>query len=178
MERWHTMSKLERNSAGRAVTINRIVDRLKNDEHLMRLLHYPHKDKDGNYQDVLDEGFDDIVGSKDHGRIVRDHIIKTIQKDDIVSAKDCFILIHLGKRRPVFGNHLLARQEILIDVVVHNDYQDEDYRLDDICDRLDYLIVHERFGLGKVDISTPIPFEAPTGYYRFQMKYILWDSKK
>lgn len=172
------MSKLQRKSAGRAITVHKIYDALRKDEHLLRLLHYNYKDSSGNYVDVLSDEVDDIVGSKDYVKITKDHILKTTQKEEIVSVKDCFILIHLGKRRAVFGNYLLTKQEILIDVLVHGDYQEEDYRLDDICDRLDYLIVHERFGMGKTEISTPIPYEAPKGYDRFQLKYLLWDVKK
>lgn len=169
---------LQRRPSGRATLINNIFTVLKNDEQLLRLLHYNYKDQDGRYFDSLDESRPDLIGSSEYNSIVRNHILKTIKKDDIVSVKDCFLLIHSGKRRGVFENHLLAKQEILIDVVVHNDYQVDDSRLDDICDRLNYLIVHERFGLGKADISTPIPFEAPRGYYRYQMKYLFWDVKK
>ena len=169
---------LQRRPSGRATLIDNVFTVLKNDEQLLRLLHYNYKDKDGIYLDSLDESRPDIIGSLDYNSIVRNHILKTIKKDDIVSVKDCFLLIHSGKRRGVFENHLLAKQEILIDIVVHNDYQVDDSRLDDICDRLNYLIVHERFGLGKADISTPIPFEAPRGYYRYQMKYLFWDVKK
>lgn len=159
--------------------INKLYTILSNDEHLLRLLHYPHK-KNGLYVDALNRADypDDIVGSRNQHRIARDHILKVAKKDDIVSVKDCFVLISLGKRKPIFHNHLLVNQEILIDVVVHNEYQDEDYRLDDICDRLDYLVVRERIGMGKTDIVTSLPFEAPTGYYRYQMKYQVKDNKK
>ena len=169
---------LIRRPASKADLINKIYKTIKNDEQLMRFLHYGYKTSDGVYLDSLDPTRPDIVGSKSHNKIAQEHILKTIKQDDIVSAKDCFLLIHTGKRRSVFENYMLVKQEILIDVLVHNDYQNNDSRLDDICDRLNYLIVHERFGLGKADISTPIPFEAPRGYYRYQLKYLFWDSKK
>lgn len=169
---------LQRKPVGRGTIINNVYTKLKNDEQLLRLLHYGYKDKDGNYVDCLDENLADIKGQKNYHNIVKDHLLKTVKQDEIVSVKDCFLLIHSGKRRPVFGNHLLATQEILIDVVVHNDFQEDDNRLDDICDRLDYLIVHERFGLGRMEISTPIPYEAPRGYYRHQLKYVYTDTKK
>lgn len=173
------MSNEEIPARGRVKMMNEMYQALKCDDHLMRLLYYPFKDEEGDYQNCLDKDeLPDIVGSKEHEKIAQTHIIKTVKKDDIVAKKNCFILLHLGKRRPVFNNYLLVRQEVLIDVVVHDSYQNSDNRLDDICDRLDDLFIHERFGLGKVDISTPIPFEAPRGYYRYQLKYLLWMSKK
>lgn len=169
---------LERKQVGRAVTTNRVLQILKNDEHLLRLLHLPYKDANGHYQDPLDETLPNIIGTPEQYKIGSENIINTIKLDEVSVVQECMVFVHQGKRRPVFGNKLLARQEILIDVLVHNDYQEYDYRLDDICDRLDYLLVHNRIVMGEIDISTPIPMEAPKEYYRYQMKYIYWDKKK
>ena len=169
---------LSRRVNGRADVNNKIINILKNDEHLLRLLGYNYLSPDGEYQDVLEPHLDNIVGSPQHHIISSEHIVNTVKVDDIKSIKTCMVLVHLGKRRPVFSNHLLAKQEVLIDVLVHNEFQENDFRMDDICDRLDYLLVHERITMGKFEISTPIPVEAPKEYYRFQMKYVYWTSKK
>lgn len=169
---------LERRTNGRADVSNKIINILKNDEHMLRLLKYDYLDSFEEFQDVLSPSLPNIVGSSNHHRIASEHIVNTVKEDDIKSIKTCMIFIHLGKRRPVFSNYMLAKQEILIDILVHNDFQENDFRMDDICDRLDYLLVHERITMGKMEISTPIPMEAPKEYYRFQMKYTYWTSKK
>lgn len=169
---------LKRRVNGRAVTTNKILNILRQDEHLLRLLEYNYLDSTGEIQDVLEDHLPNIVGSTQHSRIASEHIVNAVKEDDIKAIKTCMVLVHLGKRRPVFSNYMLAKQEVLIDILVHNSFQENDFRMDDICDRLDYLLVHERITMGKVEISTPIPMEAPKEYYRFQMKYTYWTSKK
>ena len=169
---------LKRRVNGRADVNNRIVNILRNYEHLLRLLNYNYLDEQGNPQDVLDPELPNISSSKNHIKVSTEHIVKVSKIDELKTVKTCMILIHLGKRRPVFSNYMLAKQEVLIDILVHGDFQEKDYRLDDICDRLDYLLIHEKISMGKFDISTPIPMEAPKEYYRYQMKYTYWTSKK
>lgn len=169
---------LKRRENGRAAVHNKVMNILGNDEHLLRLLHYDYLDSEGNYRDVIQEDLPDIVSSSKHSEIVNEHIVNTVKEDDIKSIKTCMLFLHAGKTRPVFGNYTLVKQELLIDILVHNDYQENDFRLDDICDRLNYLLIHERITMGKMDITTPIPMEAPKEYYRFQMKYVYWQSKK
>lgn len=168
---------LERKINGRAATMNKVYQALANDEHMLRLLAYPYLDSNGNYQDCLKLP-DNIVDSSTHPKVTSEHIIRTAKLDEIETIQSCMLFLHQGKRKPVFGNKLLAKQEILVDVLVHNNFQEGDYRMDDICDRLDYLLVHENISMGKVDITTPIPMEAPKEYYRYQMKYNYWDLKK
>lgn len=172
------MMSLKRNMHGRAAVQNRVINTLKNDEHLLRLLHYNYLDSNGNYQDVIEGDLPNITESPEHDEIASEHIVNAVKEDDIKSIKTCMLFVHAGKTRPVFSNYMLVKQELLIDVLVHNSYQENDFRLDDICDRLNYLLIHERITMGKVDITTPIPMEAPKEYYRFQIKYVYWKSKK
>lgn len=169
---------LKRRKNGRADINNKILSILRNDEHLLRLLSYNYLDANGEFQDVLDSKLPNITDKPDYHIVAQEHVINAIKIDEIKAIKTCAVLVHLGKRRPVFANYMLAKQEVLIDILVPNDYQENDFRLDDICDRLDYLLVHEKISMGKFEISTPIPMEAPRQYYRFQMKYSYWTSKK
>lgn len=174
--------ELQREPAGRAVLTYRVLSKLQNDEQLLRLLYYPPeviRTDDGKYvSDVLDPALEDIVGSSKYHEVVNNHIIRTAKFDDITDKRTCLIFVHPGRRRPETFVSTLVKQELLIDVLVHNSYQEYDYRMDDICDRIDYLLVGEHVGMGSTELSNPLPMEAPKEYSRFQLRYRYFDNAK
>lgn len=164
--------------SGRGAVVDTLYKKFTNDEHLMRLLAYPYEDEFNNPIDCLDPSLPSIVGSPDHHILARNHVSKNIKQNDINTVKTNKIFIHLGRRYPIYNNFLLARQELIIDIISHVDFEEFDSRLSDISDRVDALIVHEKITMGKADITAPIPYEAPREYYRYQLKYFVWATKR
>lgn len=166
-----------RGVGGRGTIINKVLQTLAQDEHLMRLLVYPYQDENNEFIDCLDPDLPNIVGSDMHHEYIQHHFSKTLKQNDINLIKTSKIFIHLGRKHSIFNNHLLSKQELIVDVVTHIDFEDYDARLSDILDRVDQLLVHENITMGKADISTPIPYEAQREYYRYQLKYLVWVRK-
>lgn len=150
---------------------------LANDEHLMRLLVYPYEDENFQYIDCLDPELEDIVGSVKHNEHIQTHIKKVIKQSEINSIRTSKIFIHLGRKHNIFGNHLLAKQELIVDVITHIDYENYDSRLSDISDRVDHLVIGSNLTMGRAEMSAPIPYEAMNEYYRYQLKYLVWVRK-
>ena len=169
---WHNIMTMN-DELNRSNAFNELDQILRNDEKLMRLLHYSPVDEAGRYVNPYDENLPDILtkSNAERYRIEKAHLVKSVKVDTIVNTKTSIVYVHQGRRREVFGNRFLMRQEILVDVLVHNDYQTMDRRLAKICDRLDSLIVGTRLGLSETIAVNSIPMESPKEYYRYQLRY-------
>lgn len=166
-----------REIGGRGAIINNIFQKFANDEHLMRLLVYPYEDEDHQYIDCLSPELDDIVGSPEHHEYVQHHIKKVIKQSEINSIRTNKIFLHLGRKHNIYSNHMLSKQEVIVDVITHIDYENYDARMGDILDRVDKLLIDSELTMGKTDMSSPIPYEATNEYYRYQLKYLVWVRK-
>lgn len=154
------------------------------DEELLRLLTYIPQgyDTNGNYNelDPLDVSLPNLVDteSEDYWRLVDERIVLGEKTSDLLESKLCKIYIYEGRRRPVFQSYLVAKQEINIDIFVHESF-DRDLRITRIADRINELIALEHLvGFGMLDYVSGNPREAPTHYRRFLHQYTMTVSKK
>lgn len=147
--------------------INGIFQELIKDEKLLRLLtYYP---QDANNLDPLDKRLSNIVDveSDEYWEIVADRIRLAEKTSDLILKPKCIIYIGLGRRRPVFGNHILVTQEINISIYTHQDFE-ADMRHVWILDRINELIVMKEIsGLTRLDYIAGNPRVAPVHYIRY-----------
>lgn len=152
---------------------------MRNDEHLLRLLYYNPLDKNGDYVDFTNPELPNILDFEEEKlEEIREELIRKSEKnDDIAEEKKSFIFVYFGKSRNVFDNHTLVKREIIMTIISHNDFA-FDYRIEEICDRLDTLFVDERIGIGKVTTGISFKREAPKEYLAYEQKYIITDKRK
>lgn len=158
--------------------INSIYQILINDDELLRLLYY--YPKSANTRDPLDENLKSIKEREDYWDIVDERIRLAEKDDDLIEIDICRLYITQGRRRPVFGNYLLATQEIMISVYTHENYE-QDMRSAWISDRINELIVLENIDgtLGeKLEYAAGNPRVAPIKYKRFDHIFEYTTSKK
>ncbi len=154
------------------------------DEELMRLLTYLPQGYDtiGNYNefDPLDERLPNLVDkdSDEYWKLVDERVVLGEKTSDLLESKLCKIYIYEGRRRPIFKSYLVAKQEVNIDIFIHESF-DRDLRISRITDRINELIALENFvGFGKFEYVSGNPREAPTHYRRFLHQYSMTVSKK
>lgn len=151
---------------------------MKNDEHLLRLLHYNPLDENENFVDFADENLPNIteLPEDEYDEIVFDHIRTSQKTDDIEEYKKTVVFIYYGKSKAKFGNHSLVDREIIFQILSHNDFSFAD-RIEEICDRLDTLFVNKNIaGLGKTRLANSFPREAPKEYLAYEQKYLVTDK--
>lgn len=178
--------------------INSIYTRLITDETLMRLLYY----KPENYRNKIPHPLSDklknivpldqvvipeceeyndkipYIDEDEYWDIVDDRILTSSKDSNIVEEDVCRLYIYLGRRRPKFGSYYTVDQEIIIDILVHESYEN-DLRLDWINDRISELITLERItGFGRLDYAGGNPRQAPIGYSKYENIYTFGDGKK
>ena len=160
--------------------INTIYQTLIQDEYLMRILYFkPHAPEFNMPIDYDDENTLIMLNREDYWDIVDDRVLTTTKSSDI-EDKDalCRLYIYSGRRKSMHNNYLLADQEIVIDILVHESYS-SDLRQQWISDRIDELIVLERLtGIGKIEFVSGAPRQAPIGYDKYETVYKIVDSKK
>lgn len=172
------MDKIERKYSGRGDILDKFRDIIASDEHMLRLLYYNPLDKDGDYVDFTDENLPNILDKPELEleEIRENHIRKSQKLDKIVESKRTVIFIYYGKSKPVYRNHLLVKREVVFDILSHNDFS-FDYRIEEICDRLDTLFSNKRVaGIGITMNSISFQIEAPKEYLAYRNKFIITDS--
>lgn len=172
------MSSLKKGSMRQV--INNIYTILRTDEELMRLLHYPPRDRSKKHLDPLDPAQPDLVDdSEKYWDIVEDKILTATKSSNIEENVMCRIYIYAGRRRPKFESYLLATQEIIIDVFV-NEMYDKDMRLAWICDRVNELLALEHVSgvFGRLDYVAGNSRVAPIGYSLYENVYEYMTDKK
>lgn len=158
---------------------NNIYMKLINDEELMRLMYYKPQDYSLGRLHPLDKTLPDIVTDEpEYWDIVDNHVVRGTKTTEIQEKGICRLYLYAGRRRPRFGNRLMADQEVMIDVLVHELF-DKDDRLNWIWDRLNELLIHERLaGYGQVDLVAGNPRVAPIGYSKYELTYKFIENKK
>ncbi|MDF0069259.1 hypothetical protein O0I60_04565 [Staphylococcus pseudintermedius] len=158
----------------------KFIDVIKNDEHILRLLHYNPLDSNGDYVDFTDESLPNILDldEEEYDEIVYDHIRTTQKTDDIEEYKKTVLFVYYGKSKAKFGNYTLVDREIVFQILSHNDYSFA-HRIEEICDRLDTLFVNRNIaGIGKTRLANSFPREAPKEYLAFEQKYLVTDKAR
>lgn len=164
--------------------MNNIYSALIGDEELLRLLTYPPEgyDSKNNYHyDPLDyDMLPSLVDTEndDYWDLVDDKIKVGEKTSDLEGKALCRIYIYEGRRRPVFGNFLVASQEVNINIFIHEDYE-KDRRIAAISDRLNELLVLTRkAGLGEIEYVSGNPRSAPTHYRAYYHAFKVNTLKK
>lgn len=158
--------------------IDGIYQLLINDEELMRLLWYKPKRIDG--IDPLSSTLLDVKDMGNYWEIVDERIMLAEKVNDLIEKPICRLYITSGRRRGVFDNYLLATQEIVITVYVHEDYE-SDMRSAWISDRINELIALEHVDgiLGsRVEYVAGNARVAPIQYSRYEHIYQYVTGKK
>lgn len=157
-----------------------ILDVLYNDETLLRLLYYPPEDLKTNTLDPLDISLPNVIDSDTNWIIRYSRIMKTPKDDDLTPDNPiCRIFVYPGRRSADSGNFLAARQNLIIDVVCHNSFEEGDFRITRICDRLNELFVAEKItGIGKINYLNGNNISSPSGYVGYQNIYQFGSIKK
>lgn len=147
---------------------------LRTNEELLRLLyHRPNSDP-------LSDSHPNITGlpELEMWKIIDRHILTTSKSSDLEENRICRIYVYLGKTRPSFNNKFTTRQEVVIDVFCHLDYEKE-ARMEMISDKLDEIMFRSRIngGLGRVDYRNGYDFNAPRDYEAFRHIYEVGSRK-
>ncbi|MBD1379214.1 hypothetical protein [Metabacillus arenae] len=147
------------------------VENILKDEELLRLLHNKPQNR---LDDPLDESKPNILEKDDEElwELIDFHLIPAIKIDDLEENQICRIFYYAGNGAPTNTNYLFSNQEYIFDVLVHNDFQIMDKRLEMICDRLNDLIFNKRVGgIGKTLFKRRHPINAPKNYMAFRLIY-------
>jgi len=159
-----------------------ILNVIRNDEILLRLLYYPPEDLIAGIEDPLSPNLPNILDfdRKQLKEIRDERIVKSAKVDDLVHDKKmCRLYVFLGRRRPKNYNYLVAEQEIIFDVFIHNDIENADLRSARVSDRLNELLVLKPItGLGKMDYEIGQPINAPEGFVAYRHVYTFGSGKR
>lgn len=154
------------------------------DEELMRLLVYKPQGYDEKLKqltpDPLDSSLPDLLdGSKKSWDLLRDRIRKGDKRTDIDDDSKCILYLQEGRERPVFGNAFFVKQEVIIGVLVHEDFED-DWRMSRIRDRIYEILIHTVgvAGFGKLESNGGDPYDAPEGFRRMDYRFLFSNNKK
>jgi hypothetical protein len=143
---------------------------LTTDETLLRLLFY--KPTNANDSPLLESKVNILTKpTLEKWQIINGLIFTTPKTDDLTTTPQCRLMLYPGRRKGT-SNYLVADQLIVIDVLVHFDFENVDLRMEWICDRVNELIFDKRVtGIGKVEFEDGSPIASPVGYVGFRMVY-------
>lgn len=158
--------------SGVYATARSLFKALYNDQLLCKLLYYPQENMT---DDPTDKG--DLTPEQ------KDKIIIMTRKDEDLSEpndiKRCKLTFSLGNIYHSTKNQKSSSPTmfILIFVPIVN-FQDKDFRLEAIIDRVDQLISDKRFdgSFGRVTKGDGNPYEAPLGYNGYILRYSFYDT--
>lgn len=159
--------------------INNVYDLLIEDENLLRLLYYPPQIT-MNDPSPLDDELENLSDSKNrrYWDIVDNHILLTSKSDDLEENSLCRIYVYSGKKRASNRNFKGSKQEIIVDVFVHFEYELEQ-RLEWITEILSDILMEKRVegGLGVIDYRNGYNFNAPKGYQAYRHIFEIGGTK-
>lgn len=147
------------------------VEKILIDEDLLRLLHYKPLNRldnplDESKTNILDKPVDDLW------ELIDFHLVPAIKIDDLVENQICRIFYYPGNGNPTNSTYLFSNQEYIFDVLVHNDFQIMDKRLEMICDRMNELVFNKRIGgIGKTLFKRRHPINTVKNYMGFRLIY-------
>lgn len=107
-------------------------------------------------------------------KIINDRIKTTSKTDDLDNNRKCRLVFYSGSRSHS-NNYKVSEQEIVFDILVHFDYENVDFRMSWICDRINELLFDERVtGIKKITFEggRPIPSVA-NEYVGYKLSYII-----
>jgi hypothetical protein len=104
----------------------------------------------------------------------------TPKTDDLTPDKPmCRIFLYAGRRTPDRGNYGISDQEVVIDLLIHESFENGDLRSYRIGDRLNKLLVAENItGVGKINYYRGTPISSPRSYIGYQHVYEFGSVKK
>jgi hypothetical protein len=150
-----------------------ILNVLYKDETLLRLLYYSPKSSVTNTPDPLNSSLANVLDIDTDWKIRNERIKKIPKVDDLLDTPICRLLIYPGRRSPESQSYLTATQQLIIDVVCHESFEDGDFRTAKISDRLNELFVAEKItGIGKMYYADGGQITGlPSGYVGFKNIY-------
>jgi len=164
--------------------MNNLYKVLIEDEELIRLLYYKPMGFDSNTKtnipDPLSHELPNLVNdSKQYWDIVKDRIRKGEKRAKIEEDIKCYIYMHEGTDRSIFGNICSIHQQVIFSVYIHEEFE-QDWRMSRIKDRLTSLLVFTigLAGYGKMEYVGGDPRDATTGYRRIDYRYMFNTKKK
>ena len=161
--------------------INEIFTLFRRDEELMRLLNYEPEDHFKKIPDPLDPSLPNIVDeySEKYWEIVENSIKTAIKSPNIELEAMCRIYLYAGRRRPDANSFLIANQEVVVDILVHDSFT-KDMRLEAISDRVNELLALERIdgAYSWVEYVGGAPRHAPTFYSSYEHNFLFHMNKK
>lgn len=153
---------------------------IRNDEKLLRLLTLPPEDLGTGIDDPLSPSLTNIL-DKDPEKIStiqNEHIMKSMKADDLENKKICRLYIYPGRRSPRSDSYYIASQELVIDLFVHLDYENGDFRTSRINDRLNELIVDNHIvGASSMRYLEGSPRSAPRNYVGYESVFTFMTKK-
>lgn len=183
------MSKAPKHGSMREA-LNNIMQVLREDEKLMKLLYYSPETleqdvvedlipTDEDMARVIENDVDAIEKVERYREIIESRLLIGETKKEIEEDHICRVYVRFGRLRSVFGNYLIGDQEVVVNVYVPNRYDRYDYRLAWINDRISYLLTQERIsGIGKMIYSKGDSRVAPHDYARYENIYMFTTAKK
>lgn len=152
--------------------MNKVFQKLSQDEELLRLLHYPEE------LDPLSTTLPDIIGSENEWDVIEKHIFFAEKDSDLTDEPLCRIYITTGRRRPVFGNTFVSTQDFFINVIVHEKFVGNMY-LERISDRVNQLLLYNHIsGFGKITYKGGDTYQAPRQFQTYLHIYSYLDRSK
>lgn len=154
------------------------------DEELLRLLTYKPMGFDEKTQkeipDPLSTELPNLVdpNSPDYWNLVKDRIRKGDKRTNINDDSKCVIYLQEGRERSVWGNAFQVNQEVILSILIHEDYED-DFRMSRIRDRVYALLIHKKgmAGFGKFESIGGDPRDAAKGFRRIDYRMTFTNNK-
>lgn len=157
--------------------LNDIVKLFYHDETLLRLLYYPPTNF-SSIADPLDSSLPNVKDIDTDWSIRLDRIMTTAKSDDLETTELCRIYLYAGRRNPT-QNYQVADQEVIVDILCHNDFENGDLRTLRISDRINELLISERItGLGKMDYAGGGQIGTPNNYSGYGHRYKFGSTKR
>ncbi|WJV20694.1 hypothetical protein QU593_09790 [Rossellomorea marisflavi] len=142
---------------------------LTSDEQIARLLYYPPSQFSNNFTDPLSPTLPNIQDMEIEARWdILDKRIKPVPKSlETIEEELCLLFIYAGLRQPT-NNYYTSTQEIIIDVLCHENYE-KDSRSAWLSDRINEVLDKQRIaGFGKVSYVSGRPISAPQNFVGFR----------
>lgn len=137
---------------------------LRNDEELLRLLHYKRNP-------LSKAEHEDIIGSENYWDIVTEHVIYGEKDSDLKDETLCRVYLYTGRARQVFGKPFYNKQRFFINVFVHEDFV-QGLRLEQIVDRVNQLLLHNQIsGFSKIMFEGGDPYQAPREHETYLLSF-------
>lgn len=149
---------------------------LTTNEKLLRLLHYTSTDWNDSPLDETKPNILDIP-IEQKWAIINDKIKTTNKTDGLDTENKNRILFYPGSRKST-GNYLVADQDVIFDILVHQSFDEVDLRLSWITDTLNDIISHQNIvGIGKIKNKMGGQISSPQGYIGYRLVYSFGSGK-